>query len=127
MRSSLLVAFVLLGISLSGWAQKQTFKVKSTQEKTSKHGGSAGKVAPPKAVASNAKELKTAEHQNTKIAAAKSPKKTGKKATGLKPVKDKNPPINFNGGAGHKKAGTTTKASSNPYQGRLKQKGKRSQ
>ncbi len=126
MRSSLLVAFVLLGISLSGWAQKQTFKVKSTQEKTSKH-SNAGKVAPPKNVAANAKELKTAEHQNAKIAASKSPKKTGKKATGLKAVKEKNPPINFNGGAGHKKAGTTTKGSSNPYSGRLKQKGKKSQ
>ena len=99
MRSSLWVAFVLLGISVGGWAQKHnTFKVKSTQEKTSKHGASVGKVAPPKSVSSNAKELKTAEHQNTKIVASKSPKKAGKKATGLKPVKEKNPPINFNGG-----------------------------
>jgi cytoskeletal protein RodZ len=123
MRFSLVVAVVLVGISVSGWAQQQsnTFKVKPTQEKQAKPSAPIGKTAPSTSpAAANAKSLQNAEHQGTRVPAHSGAKKT---VPALKPVKDKpNPPINFNGGGAGKTPGVNT-ASNNPYKGRLKQKG----
>jgi hypothetical protein len=128
MRFSLAVAVVLAGMSVSGWAQQNnTFKVKPAHpEKAAKPSAPIGKAGGTATAASaNAKELQTAEHQSARgPASSRSAGNAGKKTTpALKPVKDKpNPPINFNGSGGAKTAGLANQ-SSNPYRGRLKQKG----
>jgi hypothetical protein len=128
MRSSLAIAALVLGISISGWAQKNnTFKVKSTPEKAPRQSASLGKTGVgTTATATNAKNLQAIERSNTKVPASSRTghKAAGKNATaGLKPAKDKNPPINAGGGSG-KGTGLIGKGS-NPLQGRLKQKGKK--
>ncbi|MGD1215592.1 MAG: hypothetical protein ABR861_11460 [Terriglobales bacterium] len=128
MRFSLAVGVVLVGISVSGLAQQNnTFKVKrSAPEKATKSSVPIGKTAgPATASAANSKDLQTLEHQTVKASAPS--RSAGKRTTGtasaLKPVKEKpNPPINFGGTGGGKSAGST-KQGSNPYAGRLKQKG----
>jgi hypothetical protein len=128
MRSSLAVAVVVAGISVSGLAQQSsTFKVKSSPpEKTAKP------ITPPTgktarsgtSSSANAKDLQTIENQTKKTVAPSraAGTKTPGKAAALKPVKDKpNPPINFSGTSGSKTPGTTNQ-SSNPYKGRLRQK-----
>jgi hypothetical protein len=128
MKSGLAMGFVLVGITMSGWAQQNgAYKVKQTPpEKAPKKaaplpmGKTAGSTT---ASASNAKDLNNIEHQTMKTSPARAagPKPVGKSA-GLKPVKDKaNPPINFNGNPGGKNPGTVNQAS-NPYKGRLRQK-----
>ena len=123
MRSSLAVAVVLAGLSVSGLAQQNNkSKVKPTHEKAAKQSAPLGKTAgPATASAANAKSLQTAEHQSGRVPA--SSRSGGKKtASALKPVKDKpNPPINFSGTGGGKGGGGASGA--NPYKGRLKQKG----
>jgi|SRR5450755_1866458 len=127
MRFSLAIAALVLGVSISGWAQKNnTFKVKSTPEKASKSAPMGKTGGSNTAVANNAKNLQSIERANTKVPAASRAghKAAGKNATtGLKPVKDKNPPINVAGGSS-KGTGLMNKGS-NPLQGRLKQKGKK--
>jgi len=123
MRFSLAVAVVLVGISVSGLAQQNnTFKVKpSAPEKAAKPiSAPIGKTANPAS-----KDLQTLERQTAKASAPS--RSAGKRPSGtahaLKPVKDKpNTPINFGGTGGGKSAGST-KQGSNPYAGRLKQKG----
>jgi len=124
MRFSFVVAVVVAGISVSGWAQKSdTFKVKPTQEKPAKSSAPVGKTTPVVTpAAANAKALQNAEHQGVK--GGVSSRSAGRNAApALKPIKDKpNPPINFNSAGSGKSAGVNT-ASANPYKGRLKQKG----
>lgn len=119
MRFSLAVAVVVVGISVSGLAQENnTFKVKrAAPEKAAKPiSAPIGKTASP-----NSKDLQDLERQTAKASAP--PRSAGQRtAPALKPVKDKpNPPINFGGTGGGKSAGST-KQSSNPYAGRLKEK-----
>jgi hypothetical protein len=118
MRFSLAVAVVLVGVSVGGWAQQNNnaYKVKTDREPAPKSTVPVGK--PTSGVSANAKALQNTERQSTKI-----PKSGGRKtAPALKPVKDKpNPSINFNGATGGKTAGRAQ--NSNPYKGRLKQKG----
>jgi hypothetical protein len=125
MKFSLAVAIILAGISVSGLAQ-QTFKVKSSApEKAARKSAPIGKTASPVATNANSKELQALEHQTAKTSASSgsAAKKTGT-GSALKPAKEKpNPPINFGGSGGGKGAGTAKK-SGNPYQGRLKQKGR---
>jgi len=128
MRFSWAFAVVLVGISVSGWAQQnKTFKVKpSGTEKAPKSSASLprGKAAGPATSSSaNAKDLQNLEHQTAKSSAPSraAVKKTPGTGPALKPVKDKpNPPINF-GAAGGKSAGAANQGA-NPYKGRLKQK-----
>jgi hypothetical protein len=126
MRFSLAIAALVLGVSISGWAQKNnTFKVKSTPEKAPKSAPMGKTGGSNTAVANNAKNLQSIERANTRVPASRTGHKAaGKNATtGLKPVKDKNPPINVAGGSS-KGTGLMNKGS-NPLQGRLKQKGKK--
>jgi hypothetical protein len=127
MRFSWAVAAVLVGVSMSGWAQQnKAFKVKpSSTEKAPKSSVSVplGKTAGPATGSGNSKDLQTLERQTAKssMPARSAVKKTPGTGSALKPVKDKpNPPINF-GAAGGKSVGTANQGA-NPYKGRLKQK-----
>jgi hypothetical protein len=129
MRFLRVILALVLGVSVSGWGQNNnnSFKVKSTPEKAPKS-APMGKTAASNntAAANNAKNLQSIERANTRVPAASHTgnKAAGKNATGgLKQVKDKNPPINVNNG-GSRGTGLMSK-SSNPLQGRLKQKGKK--
>jgi hypothetical protein len=130
MRFLRVILALVLGISVSGWAQKNnnTFKVKSTPEKAPRQSAPMGKTGASNytATANNAKNLQSIERANTKVPSSSRAgnKAAGKNATGgLKQVKDKNPPINVNNG-GNRGTGLINKGS-NPLQGRLKQKGKK--
>jgi ABC-type sugar transport system substrate-binding protein len=114
-------------MSLSGWAQQDsTFKVKHPNEakKAPKSAPVVKTTASPTASTSASKELQSVERQSAKPpAGARSggPRTTGK-GPALKPARSKtNPPINFGGTGGGKRAGTNQ--GSNPYKGRLRQKG----
>jgi hypothetical protein len=129
MRFSWAIAVVLVGISVSGWAQQnKAFKVKPSgtakAPKSSVAVSRAKTAGPATGSAANSKDLQTLEHQTAKSSAP--PRSAAKRTPGtgsaLKPVKDRpNPPINFSGTGGGKSAGTTSQGS-NPYKGRLKQK-----
>jgi hypothetical protein len=127
MRFWLAVAVVVASIGVSGLAQQNgKLKVKhTTTEKAPKSSVAvAMPVASTKGSGANAKDLQSLERQTAKSSAASQSagKKTPGAAPALKPVKDKpNPPINFGGTGGGKKAGMTNQ-SANPYKGRLKQK-----
>jgi cytoskeletal protein RodZ len=127
MRFSLAVVIALVGMSLSGWAQQNnTFKVKHSNAATKapKSAPMVKTTASPTASTSASKELQSVERQSGKSpASARSggPRTTGK-GSALKPARSKpSPPINFGGTGGGKRAGTSQ--SSNPYKGRLRQKG----
>jgi hypothetical protein len=123
MRFSLAVAVVLVGMSLSGWAQQNTFKVKPAPTKAPKSAPIGKTAASPTASPSASKELQNAERQSAKPLA--SPRSAGPrtgKGPALKPARNqRNPPINF-GGTGGGKGARTTNHGSNPYKGRLKEK-----
>ena len=121
------VPVVLVGLSLSGFAQQNsTFRVKrSAPEKAPKRSATIGKTAASPAAAStaNSRDLQTLERQTAKSSAPSRPaaNRTPRTGSALKPVKDKpNPPINF-GETGGKSVGTTSQGK-NPYKGRLRQK-----
>jgi hypothetical protein len=124
-------AVLLLGISVSGLAQQDnTFKVKHYAPEKAPRTASVpiGKTAVHTATASdaNSKDLQALERQSAK--ASMLPRSAGKTTPGtasaLKPIKDPhNPPINFHGTGSSRKNAGTTKQDSNPYAGRLKQKG----
>jgi hypothetical protein len=125
MRFSRAVAIAVLGISVSGFAQKNdTFKVKRSSPEKAKKSAPIGKTGSSStASASASKDLQTIERQTAKSPApSRSAAKNAPRASSaLKPVKDKpNPPINF-GGTGTKNAGMHNQGA-NPYRGRLKQK-----
>ncbi len=124
MRFSLAVAVALVAMSLSGWAQQNnTFKVKDSTTKAPKKAPMVKTTTSPTASTSASKELQSVEHQSAKSAATarSSGPRTGK-GSALKPARSKpNPPINFGATGGGKRAGTNQ--GSNPYKGRLKQKG----
>lgn len=122
MRLSLVVAVLLVGLSASGMAQQQKFKVKRTPpDKTKKSTVPLPKSGTGASGGANSKDLQALEHQTAKSSA---PRATGKKSAGaasIKPVKDKpNPPINLGGGGGASAGGGGR--GGNPYKGRLKQK-----
>ena len=123
MRFSLAVAVVLVGMSLSGWAQQNTFKVKPAPTKAPKSAPIGKTAASPTASTSASKELQNVERQSAKSpASARSAGPRTGKGPALKPARNKpNPPINFNGTGGGKGARTTNHGS-NPYKGRLKEK-----
>ncbi|MGP0098892.1 MAG: hypothetical protein ACLPHI_17770 [Terriglobales bacterium] len=125
MRFSLAIAVVLAGLSVSALAQQSNeFKVKPSTEKQKK----AAPLPTPKtagagtAASANSKELQAVEHQSAKT--PHSAQATGKKTgPALKPVKDKpNPPINFNS-SGAAKGTPGANSHSDPYKGRVRQKG----
>jgi len=122
-RFTLAIAVVLAGFSASSPAQQNgTFKAKpSAPEKAPKKAAPISTKTPgtTTASASNAKDLQSVEHENSK---ASRPAGNGKKTgTTLKPVKDKpNPPINFSGGSGKSQPGTHPVP--DPSKGRLKEK-----
>ncbi len=125
MRFSLAVAVVMAGISVSGWAQQNNqFKVKATHEKPAKQSAPLTKAPSAGNTAANAdaKALQNVERQSVKGSGHAA---AGKKAPALKPVKEKpDPSMNFNGtGGGGTKGPGRSAQSSNPYKGRLKQKG----
>ncbi|HYW39437.1 MAG TPA: hypothetical protein VE957_15085 [Terriglobales bacterium] len=126
MRFLLAVAVVLVGISISGLAQQNnTFKVKRSAPEKAPRSVPIGKTASPaNGSAANSKDLQTLERQTVKSSAPSrsAGKRTPGTASALKPVKDKpNPPINFGGTGGGKRAGLT-KQGADPYKGRLKEK-----
>ena len=123
MRFSLAVAVVLVGMSLSGWAQQNTFKVKPAPTKAPKSAPIGKTAASPTASTPASKELQNVERQSAKSpASARSAGPRTGKGPALKPARNKpNPPINFNGTGGGKGARTTNHGS-NPYKGRLKEK-----
>jgi cytoskeletal protein RodZ len=128
MRFSLAVVVVLVGISVSGWAQQNKpqqnnqFKVRVTHEKPAKQSAPLTKQSTGNTAASaDAKALQNVERQSAKGSGHSA---AGKKAPALKPVKDKpNPPVNFNGTGGGGVKGGGRASTGNPYKGRLKQKG----
>jgi len=124
MRFSLAVAVLAAGLSVSGFGQQAPYKVKPSHEDKPAKSSSApiGKTGgAATASAENAKSLQSIEHQSGK--GVTSSKAAGKKAPGLKPVKDKpNPPMNFGTTSGVKNAGKST-AGSSAYKGRVRQKG----
>lgn len=132
MKSSFAAAVVLFGFGISAFAQQSAqygsapHKVKpATTQKSAKSSAvvPAGKSAGAgTSSAANAKDLQSIEHQSAKTSAARPAGKKGPGAgAAIKPVKEKpNAPINFGGTGG--KSGLSNQ-SSNPYRGRLKQKG----
>jgi hypothetical protein len=127
MRFSWVVAIVLVGMSLSGWAQqKNTLKVKPAPTKARKSAPIGKTAARPKASTPAAKELQSAERQSAKSpASARSAGSRTGKGPALRPARNSsNPPINF-GGKGAGKGARTTNHGSNPYKGRLKGKGRK--
>jgi cytoskeletal protein RodZ len=123
MRFSLAVAVVLVGMSLSGWAQQNTFKVKPAPTKAPKSAPIGKTAVSPTASTSASKELQSVERQSAKSpASARSAGPRTGKGPALRPARNqRNPPINFSGAGGGKGARTTTHGS-NPYKGRLKEK-----
>lgn len=125
MRFSWAVAGVLVGMSVSGWAQQNNqFKVKATHEKPAKQSAPLTKAssAGNNNATADAKALQNVERQSVKGSGHAA---AGKKAPALKPVKEKpDAPMNFNGtGGGANKGAGRGASGSNPYKGRLKQKG----
>jgi len=122
MRFSLGVAVVLAGISVSGWAQNNQFKVRVTHDKPAKQSAPLTKASSTgnNNATADAKALQNVERQSAKGSGHAA---GTKKVPALKPVKEKaDPPINFTGaGGGGVKGGGG--AQPNPYKGRLKQKG----
>jgi hypothetical protein len=122
---SLAVAVAVVGFGLSALAQQNgTYKVKhSPPEKAAKSAPLAKPSSAGTASAATSKELQSVERQTAKSSA--SSRSAGRSAGApnkLKPIKDKpNPPIDFAGTGGGKKAGMVNQ-SPNPYKGRLKQK-----
>ncbi len=126
MRFTLVVAVALVGISLSGWAQQNnTLKVKPAPTKATKRAPIGKTAASPKASTPASKELQSVEHQSAKsLASARSAGSRTGKGPALKPVRNRsNPPINFGRSGG--KSARTPKQGSNPYKGRLKEKGRK--
>lgn len=127
MRFSLAVAVILMGVSVSGLAQKNTYDTKPANPQKVKQSAPlpAGKTTVGSASAANAKDLQAVERAAKPRASSQTVPKTpssasGKKA-GLTPVKDKsNPPINFGATGGAKSSGLTNQGS-DPYKGRVKQ------
>ena len=124
MRFSLAVAVALVGMSLSGWAQQNnTFKVKPAPTKATKSAPIGKTAASPTASTSASKELQSVERQSAKPLPSARSAAPGTKGPALKPARNQhNPPINF-GGPGGGKGARSTNRGSNPYKGRLKQKG----
>lgn len=127
MRFSWAVVVALVGISVSGLAQQNTIKVKpSAPEKAQKRSAPIGKTAgPATGSTASSKDLQALERQTAKTSAPSrsAGKRTPGKTPALKPIKDKpNPPINFGGTRGGKGAGSA-KPGSDPYAGRLREKG----
>ena len=125
MRFSWVVAVVVAGIGVSGFAQQNGgSKVKPAVTEKAKPSAPLGKMPGSTTSSANAKELKAIEHQTARTPATSqfAGKRTSGTAMALKPVKDKpTPPINF-GAAGDKNSGTSHQGSG-AYKGRLKQKG----
>ncbi len=122
MRLSLVVTVLLVGISATGVAEQQKFKVKHTPPaKTKKVTVPAPKSSVGTSGGASSKDLQALEHQTAK---SSMPRTAGKKSPGaaaIKPIKDKsNPPINLGGGGGA--SGGSGGRAGNPYKGRLKQK-----
>lgn len=126
MRFTLVVAVVLVGMSLSGWAQQNnTLKVKPAPSKAPRSAPIVGKTVGKTASTPASKELQNVERQSAKsLASARSSGSRTGKGPALKPARNRsNPPINF-GGTGGGKSARTTNQGSNPYKGRLKAKGR---
>jgi hypothetical protein len=123
MRFVLAVAVTLVCMGMGAWAQQgSTFKVRSVPEKEKKAAPIGKTPISATAANANARDLQNAERSSMRGSGIHS----GNKKTGpaLKPVKDKpNPPINFNGLSSGGKGSGMTAQGSNPYKGRLKQKG----
>ncbi|MGD0414447.1 MAG: hypothetical protein ABSA80_03740 [Terriglobales bacterium] len=129
MRFWLTTAVLVVGISVSSLAQQDnTFKPKHYAPEKPPRTTSVpvGNTTVHTATASdaNSKDLQALERESAK--ASIPPRSAGKTTPGtasaLKPVKDPhNPPINFRGTGSSRK--NATKQDSNPYAGRLKQKG----
>lgn len=125
MRFSWAVAVLVAALSVSGWAQQAPYKVKpSHEDKPAKSSAPIGKTAGvASASAENAKNLQNIEHQSGRASTLSSSRAAGKKSAALKPIKDKpNPPMNFGTNSGVKGGGKPTQGS-NPYKGRVRQKG----
>jgi hypothetical protein len=132
MKFSFSLAAVVVGVGLTGVAQdtprqfhaKPTgeFKVKEqVKEPKEEINHSAAQPASGKGESSE-RQLQKIEQQ--KVKATPHPKKLA--AAGLKPEQSKpNPKINFGGGTGTKNASLNNQGT-NPYKGRLKQKGPQS-
>jgi hypothetical protein len=129
MRYRFMLAAAIVGVGLSGAAQQPAkplkvkpsseFKVKD-QSNEGKHAGSSAPVVRARGSASP-RDLQGIERESAKGSASRSSKRVP--AALLKPEKDRpNPKIDFKGSSGVKNAGLTNKGS-NPYKGRLKQKG----
>jgi hypothetical protein len=124
MRFSLVLVLALAGLTMTAWAQEH-HKPKAKASHTNKE--EKGKntkpaVKTPSTHASAAQELHRVEQESAKRTASRN-SATRKSAPVLKTEKEKKtPPIRFSaaGGGGH--AGSN-KQGTNPYKGRLKQKG----
>jgi len=122
MRFLLIIGALLLSMSASGVAQEPPFKVKpsSTDAKT-EHKSAPPEKSPAGSTAA-ARDLKSIERQSARpLPAAPRQAPVKKRPVALKPENNKpNPPINFKKGQA---SASGVKLGSNPYKGRLKQKG----
>ena len=124
MRFSMAVMVVLVGVCGIGVAQKSS-EIKSNDRKTSVAKLPKSTTAPPGKVgggaASSSRELQNVERQSAKMGGKSHAQKAPKPVSIKSGKSDSNPPVKF-GGSGSSSIGTTKQAS-NPYKGRLKQKG----
>jgi len=126
MRFSLAVAVILMGASVSGLAQKNTYDTKPSNPQ---HGAKQSAILPARkggvgsSSAANARDLQAVQRQaaTNSRAASVSASKASSSAAKVTPIKDKsNPPINFGAGGSAKSSGLTNQGS-DPYKGRVKQ------
>jgi uncharacterized protein HemX len=122
MMKFLLVFAVIVGTSVCGLAQQNNNLYKLKHPAPQKQTKSAPITVPPNTGAASARNLQNIERESGKPATTAAKPTAKASAVKIKPVQDKpTPPINFAGSGGAKKPGVITQ-SSNPLQGRLKQK-----
>jgi hypothetical protein len=123
MRFSIAVMVVLVGMCGIGVAQKSS-EIKSSDRKSSVTKPPKSTAAPSGKVGggatSSSKELQNVERQSAKTGARSHAQKAPKPVAIKTDKSESNPPMKF-GGKGSSIG--TTKQASNPYKGRLKQKG----
>jgi hypothetical protein len=114
-------AVMLLGFSVSGVAQNYSKGAGSSKSGMKEPKSTAAMKGSGANASSSEKNLQNIEHQQVKSAGKSDKTARAPKQVAMKPEKSpNNPPINFGGKSDNI---GTTKQPSNPYKGRLKQKG----
>lgn len=122
MKFSLFLALALAGSGLTVSAQEHhVAKAKPSHDKATKAKNTAVKLKTPNPSASTARQLHQIEQQSKRSTGTHKPAARRAKVATVKADRKPNPPIRFGGsGGGH---GSMTNQGTNPYKGRLRQKG----